>query len=58
MDQKSKDQDQAKRFIEAARELACDESEERFESALRSIARHKPKPEEGKGKKPTKKPGQ
>ena len=30
-------------FIEAARALECDESEERFNEALGKIARHKPK---------------
>jgi hypothetical protein len=34
-------------FIEAARALECDESEERFDAALKKVAAHKP---------PTKKP--
>ena len=34
---------QAKRFIEAARELGCDESPEAFEAAVKKVARHKPK---------------
>lgn len=29
-------------FVEAARSLECDESEERFDAALRKIAAHKP----------------
>jgi hypothetical protein len=29
-------------FIDAARSLGCDESEERFDAALKKIARHKP----------------
>ncbi len=33
---------QAKRFIEAARELGCDESPEAFEAAVKKVARHKP----------------
>lgn len=32
-------------FIETARALECDESEQRFNEALGKIARHKPKPE-------------
>ena len=38
--------EQRRRFIEKARELGCDESEERFDKALRIIAKQKPhKPE-------------
>ena len=33
---------QGKRFKRAARKLGCDGSEERFEKALRTIARQKP----------------
>jgi hypothetical protein len=29
--------------VEAARSLECDESEERFDAALKKIAAHKPK---------------
>ena len=32
------DQSQQKAFVEAARALECDESEERFDAALRKIA--------------------
>lgn len=32
-------------FIEAARALECDESEERFNAALGQIVRHKPNPD-------------
>lgn len=47
---------QVDEFREAARELGCDESEERFDDALRKVAKAKPKPE---GEKPKpKKPGQ
>jgi hypothetical protein len=35
--------DQRRRFEEAARELGCDESEERFDAALRKVVKHKPK---------------
>jgi hypothetical protein len=34
--------DQGKEFIDAARALECDESEERFDAALKKIAAHKP----------------
>jgi hypothetical protein len=34
--------EQAKRFIEAARELGCDESEERFVETVRKIAKAPP----------------
>ena len=33
---------QAKRFIEAVRELGCDESPEAFEAAVKKVARHEP----------------
>jgi hypothetical protein len=33
---------QSKAFEDAARSLECDESEERFDAALRKIAAHKP----------------
>ena len=36
---------QSDAFISAARELGCDESEERFNAALGKIVRHKPNPE-------------
>ena len=34
-------QDQSARFIEAARELGCDESPDAFEAAVKKVARHK-----------------
>ena len=34
--------EQGKKFTDAARSLECDESEERFDAALRKIAAHKP----------------
>ena len=45
--------EQGKSFIDAASALECDESEERFDAALRKIAAHKPpdkKPEAEKSK--------
>jgi hypothetical protein len=36
------------RFTDAARALECDESEERFDVALRKVAAHKPKNESNK----------
>ena len=33
---------QSARFIEAARELGCDESPVAFEAAVKKVARHKP----------------
>ena len=32
---------QSARFIEAARELGCDESPDAFEAAVKKVARHK-----------------
>lgn len=43
-------------FVSVARELECDESEERFNSVLRQVAKHKPKLDEAQAKKD--KPGQ
>lgn len=42
---KSGDKSQVAAFRKAARELGADESEERFKDALRTIAKHKAKPE-------------
>lgn len=39
-------------FIDAARALKCDESEQRFNEALGKIARHKPKPDKPPEKAP------
>ena len=36
------DPEQSARFIEAARELGCDESPGAFEAAVKKVARHKP----------------
>jgi hypothetical protein len=46
---------QSQRFINFAREIETDESEERFDAALAKVARHKPPPDapkEPKDKKP------
>jgi len=44
-DKRKQDQsDQAKRFIETARALECDEDKERFEAKLKRIASAKPTP--------------
>jgi hypothetical protein len=40
---KQDDRTQCERFDQAARELVCDESEERFNEALKAVAKHKPK---------------
>lgn len=45
------DKDQKERFERTARELGCDESEERFNERLKRIAKAKPKAgREGKDK--------
>jgi hypothetical protein len=53
------DKEQSKLFIEAARELGCDEDPAHFDEILKKVARHKPPPnapaEPKKSK--TKKPG-
>ena len=46
---------QHKLFVEAARELGCNEDEEAFERALRQIGSHRP-PAEDKPEMDTKKP--
>jgi hypothetical protein len=40
--------EQAAAFRKAARELGADESEERFQQALRTVAKHKPAPNKEK----------
>lgn len=40
-----KPKSQPDRFIDAARELGCDEDEARWEKRLREVAKHKPKDE-------------
>jgi len=36
-------QSQSQRFKQAAREVGCDDSEERFNDALKAVAKHKPR---------------
>ncbi len=53
----SKHNSQAGKFVELARQLGCDESEERFDAALGKVVKHKP-PSDDKATKPAaKKPG-
>ena len=40
-----KEHAQSNKFIETARALECDESEERFNAALGKIVRHNPAPD-------------
>jgi hypothetical protein len=42
------DKEQIKAFRKAARELGCDESEKRFQQALRTITKQKPQPRKTK----------
>lgn len=42
MKRPKKDDTQSAAFVEAAKALECDESEERFDEALAKVARHKP----------------
>jgi hypothetical protein len=41
--------EQGQKFIETARALGCDESEERFNEVLAKVARHKPSSKASKG---------
>ncbi len=43
------DDEQSRRFIEAARELGCEESPDAFEAAVKKVARHKPVEENSSG---------
>lgn len=45
---KMDDKEQVKRFNQAVKELGADESEERFQDALRKVAKHKPAPDPDK----------
>ncbi len=47
---KHDDPEQSKRFIEAARELGCDDSEERFIETARRVASAPPTPGPSKAK--------
>jgi hypothetical protein len=42
------DKEQAAAFRKAARELGCEESDERFQAALKTIAKQKPRPQQKK----------
>jgi hypothetical protein len=54
---KKSDPEQSKRFIEAARELECDEDEDAFKARVKRLAETKPTPLKSFVKKPRKKPG-
>lgn len=54
---KTSTKSQGARFIDAARSLGCDESEERFDEALKKVARHKLAPSDA-DKEPEKVTGQ
>jgi hypothetical protein len=54
---KKSDPEQSKRFIEAARELECDEDEDAFKARVKRLAEIKPTPLKSFVKKPRKKPG-
>ena len=41
---KIKPDDQVKAFRKAARELGCDDNEDRFKAALRTVGKAKPQP--------------
>lgn len=43
--------------MSTARELGCDESEERFDAALGKLVKHKPPPDDKPAKPATNKPG-
>jgi hypothetical protein len=50
---------QSETFIEAARQLGCDEDPAHFDEILKKVARHKPPPAAAESKKPkATKPGQ
>jgi hypothetical protein len=56
-------EEQLSRFLDAAKSLECDESEERFDAALRKVAAHKPggavkKLEAQEPRRGTRRPGQ
>jgi hypothetical protein len=51
------DPEQSKRFIEAARELGCDEDEDALMARMKRLAESKPAPLKSLVKKPRKKSG-
>ncbi|HZS81749.1 MAG TPA: hypothetical protein VFA50_02695 [Stellaceae bacterium] len=54
---KAKSEEQARRFIETARQLGCDEDEAAFDEKLKRITKPKPPPDRDGNKPATKKPG-
>jgi hypothetical protein len=44
--------DRSERYKQAARELGCDESEERFNDALKAVAKDKPVPNDHQSERP------
>lgn len=50
------DKEQSKRFIEAARELECDEDEDALKERMKRLAESKPAPLKSLVRKPRKKP--
>jgi hypothetical protein len=54
---RSAEQAQSERFIEAARELECDEDEDALKARMKRLAQTKPAPLKSLIKKPRKKPG-
>ena len=53
---KKSDPDQSKRFIEAARELGCDDDEDALKARMKRLAQTKPTSLKSLVKKPRKKP--
>jgi hypothetical protein len=54
---KDDDRDQSRRFIEAARELGCDDDEDAFKERMKRLAESKPAPLKSLVKKSRKKRG-
>jgi hypothetical protein len=48
---KEENKQQVAAFRKAARELSCDQSEERLQEALRTVAKAKPRPQSTKNEK-------
>ena len=46
MPKTEKKKTQSQRFKKTARDLECDESEDRFDEALKQVSKRKPKPTE------------
>jgi hypothetical protein len=56
MKPKADDRQQVKTFRKAARELGCDPSEQRFQDALRMVAKAKPQPQSAEKRSATERP--